>query len=129
VFEVQKMKPVLLGAAIAFAATAAMAADAKQGQMMFRAECGVCHQGGPGDGEGGQGPSLNGVVGRKAGTLAGFPYTPALKTSGLVWTQENLDRFLTDPSKLVPGTAMPISVPDTKTRQDLIAYLASLHQH
>lgn len=123
------MKAVILGAAIAFLATAAMAADAKSGQQTFRAQCGVCHQGGPGDGEGGQGPNLNGVVGRKAGSLAGFPYTAALKSSGQVWTQENLDRFLTDPSKLVPGTAMPISVPDTKTRQDLIAYLATLHQH
>lgn len=123
------MKAVFLGAAIAILATAAMAADAKSGQQTFRAQCGVCHQGGPGDGEGGQGPNLNGVVGRKAGSLAGFPYTAALKSSGLVWTQANLDRFLTDPSKMVPGTAMPISVPDTKTRQDLIAYLATLHQH
>lgn len=123
------MKAVFLGAAIALLATAAVAADAKSGQQTFRAQCGVCHQGGPGDGEGGQGPNLNGVVGRKAGSLAGFPYTAALKSSGLAWTQANLDRFLTDPSKLVPGTAMPISVPDTKTRQDLVAYLATLHQH
>ena len=123
------MKAVVLSLAIAFSATAAMAADAKLGQQTFRAQCGVCHQGGPGDGEGGQGPNLNGVVERKAASAPGFPYTPALKTSGLVWTKENLDRFLTDPSKLVPGTAMPISVPDAKTRQDLIAYLASLHQH
>jgi cytochrome c2 len=126
VFEVQKMKAVVLSVAIAFCATTA---DATQGQQTFRAQCGVCHQGGPNDGEGGQGPNLNGVVGRKAGTFEGFPYTPALKASGLVWSKENLDRFLTDPSKLVPGTAMPISVPDAKTRQDLIAYLATLHQH
>src|ERR1700739_4397350 len=120
------MKAVLLGVAIAFSATAAttaMAADAKAGQQTFRAQCGVCHQGGPGDGEGGQGPNLNGVVGRKAGSSPGFPYTPALKSSGLVWTQANLDQFLTDPSKMVPGTAMPISLPDTKTRQDVAAYL------
>jgi cytochrome c2 len=126
---VKKMKAVLLGVAIAYSATAALAADAKLGQQTFRAECGVCHQGGPDDGEGGQGPDLNGVVGRKAGSVPGFPYTSALKSSGLVWTQADLDRFLTDPSKLVPGTAMPISVPDTKTRQDLVAYLATLHQH
>ena len=126
------MKAVLLGVAIAFSATAAttaMAADAKLGQKTFRAQCGICHQGGPGDGDGGQGPNLNGVVGRKAGTAADFSYTPALKNSGNVWTQANLDRFLTDPSKMVPGTAMPVSIPDTKTRQDLIAYLATLHGH
>jgi cytochrome c2 len=122
------MRAVFLSVVIAGFATAAMAADdAKLGQQTFRAQCGVCHTGGPGDGEGGQGPTLKGVVGRKAGALAGFPFTPALKTSGLVWSKENLDRFLADPSKLVPGTAMPISVPDTKTRQDLIAYLAALH--
>jgi cytochrome c len=126
------MKAVLLGVAIAFSATAAttaMAADAKLGQQTFRAQCGICHQGGPGDGDGGQGPNLNGVVGRKAGSSTGFSYTPALKNSGNVWTQANLDRFLTDPSKMVPGTAMPVSIPDTKTRQDVIAYLATLHGH
>jgi cytochrome c len=123
------MKAVLVSVAAACFATAAMAADATLGQQAFRAQCGVCHQGGPGDGEGGQGPNLNGVVGRRAGALPSFPYTPALKSSGLVWTNENLNRFLTDPSKLVPGTAMPISVPETKTRQDLITYLATLHQH
>jgi cytochrome c len=69
-----------------------------------------------------------GVVGRKAGA-GDFPYTAALKGSGLTWTPETLDRFLTDPAKVVPGTAMPISLSDAKDRQDLIAYLASLKGH
>jgi cytochrome c2 len=117
------------GLALALGASAATAADVKQGQATFRAQCGLCHVGGPGDGDGGQGPPLAGVVGRKAASAPGFPYTPALKASGLTWTPQTLDRFLTDPAKLVPGTAMPISVPDAKTRQDLIAYLATLHAH
>jgi cytochrome c2 len=123
------MQALILSLVIAVSATAAVAAHAKLGQPAFRAQCGVCHLAGPGDGEGGQGPNLKGVVGRRAGALPGFPYTPALKRSGLIWTKENLDLFLRDPSKLVPGTAMPISVPDRKTRQDLIAYLATLDQH
>jgi cytochrome c len=124
-----KMKAAFLAIALAFVAQSASAADAKAGQDTFRAQCGLCHQGGPGDGDGGQGPSLKGVVGRKAGTAAGFAYTPALKGSGLTWTPQTLDKFLTDPQAMVPGTAMPISVSDAKTRQDLIAYLATLHAH
>jgi cytochrome c2 len=108
------------------AATAASAADVQQGRAIFREQCGLCHTGGPGDGDGGQGPNLNGVVGRMAGSLPGFPYTPALKASGLVWTPENLDRFLTDPSKLVPGTAMPVSISDPKARQNVVGYLETL---
>ena len=126
------MKALLLSVAVAFSATAATTAwprTRSSGSRLSAPSAACCHQGGPGDGEGGQGPNLNGVVGRKAGSFPGFPYTPALKSSGHVWTQANLDRFLTDPSKAVPGTAMPVSVPDTKTRQDLIAYLATLHGH
>lgn len=118
---------VLLASALLAAASAASAADVKQGQAVFRDQCGLCHTGGPGDGDGGQGPNLNGVAGRKAGSLPGFPYTPALKASGLVWTSQNLDRFLTDPAKLVPGTAMPVSISDPKARQDVVGYLETLH--
>lgn len=121
------MKATLLAVGLALAASAAAAADASHGKAIFREQCGLCHVGGPGDGEGGQGPNLNGVVGRKAASQPGFHYTPALKASGLVWTPETLDRFLSDPSKLVPGTAMPVSLTDAKDRQDIIAYLATLH--
>ena len=66
------------------------------------------------------------MIGRKAGTLAGFDYTPALKASGVTWTMANLDRWLIGPQKLVPGTAMTAVVPDAHERSDLIAYLAVL---
>lgn len=125
---VPKMKAqVLVAGMVLAAATTASAADLRHGRAIFREQCGLCHTGGPGDGEGGQAPNLNNVVGRKAASLAGFPYTPALKASGLVWTSDNLDRFLTDPSKLVPGTAMPVSLSDPKDRQDVVGYLQSLH--
>jgi cytochrome c len=70
-------------------------------------------------------PNLYGVVGRKAASTA-FGYSAALKASGLTWDPATLDRFLTSPMKLVPGTRMLIPVSDPKQRADLIAYLGSL---
>ncbi len=81
----------------------------------------MCH---PADGVG-QGPSLKGVVGRKAASAPGFPYTDALKKSGLTWTPASLSKFLIAPMNMVPGTAMPMQVPDAGERADLIAYLAT----
>ncbi|HEX4742324.1 MAG TPA: c-type cytochrome [Caulobacteraceae bacterium] len=105
-------------------ARSAPATDPAAGQQVYETRCSFCHGEG---GVGGQGPSLVGVVGRKAGSFANFAYTPALKASGLTWTAADLDRFLTNPAALVPGTSMPMSVPDAQERADLIAYLASLH--
>ena len=102
-------------------ATAQTAASPQSGADLFGDRCSFCHL----DGPGGQGPSLTGVVGRKAGSVADFGYSPALKASGLVWTPENLDKFLTDPGAMVPGAAMPIHVPDAATRQAIIGYLAT----
>ncbi len=117
-----------LAALLSSAAQAAVPApgDPVHGKQVFAARCGLCHSAGPGEGEAGQGPPLAGVVGRKAASAAGFGYTDALKASKLVWTPANLDRFLAGPSRLVPGTAMPIAVGDAKTRADLIAYLTSV---
>ncbi len=99
--------------------------DPAQGKAAFAARCGLCHSAGPGVGEAGQGPPLGGVVGRKAASAADFSYSAALRRSQLVWTPQTLDRFLAGPSKLVPGTAMPVAVSDAKVRADLIAYLAT----
>ncbi len=109
---------------IAFAAVAApaWAQDAAKGADIYQDRCGSCHVlNGIG-----QGPTLVGVLGRKAGSAPGFAYSDAIKASGLVWTPANLDRFLTGPAKLVPGTAMRATVPDPVERRDLIAYLATL---
>jgi cytochrome c len=110
----------------AVAAPAFAAGDAAHGKALFQQRCGLCHQGAPDDGDGGQGPDLRGVVGRKAGTDPGFGYSPALKGAKLTWTPETLDQFLTAPGKMVPGTAMPVSTANPKDRADLIAYLATL---
>jgi cytochrome c len=103
------------------ATTARDAGDPAAGEDLFLDRCAMCHlaEGG------GQGPSLNGVYGRKAGSAPGFAYSAALKASGVTWTGPELDRFLADPGGAVPGTAMPVRVTDPRRRADLIAYFAS----
>lgn len=70
------------------------------------------------------GPKHRGVVGRGAGSIPGYAYSIALKRSGIVWTPANLDRWLTDPQKLVPGAKMYFSVAKPQDRADIIAFLA-----
>ena len=70
-------------------------------------------------------PSLAGVVGRPAASTD-YPYSLALKKAGLTWDKASLDRFLTAPAKLVPGTRMPVAVPRADERAALIAYLRTL---
>src|SRR4051812_15236070 len=84
------------------AAFAAAAGNADHGKALFQQTCALCHVGGEFT-AGGQGPTLDGVVGRKAGAT-GFSYTPALKNSNLTWDAASLDRFLTNPTAVVPGT-------------------------
>ena len=98
--------------------------DVGAGQEIYQAQCSACHSNQPG--VNGIGPSLAGVAGRKAGSLPGFHFTPALQGSGLTWTADNFIQFLADPSKLVPGTAMTVMVPDATGRANLFTYLATL---
>jgi cytochrome c len=105
--------------------TAAMAADAKNGQAMF-SRCAACHNNTKG-GPNGLGPNLFGVVGRKAGTLKDFSYSAAMKRAGFVWNNQKLDMYIADPAKTVPGNRMTFAgIADTKQRGDLIAYLDTL---
>jgi cytochrome c len=102
------------------AARSQPAGDAAKGADAFNDRCAQCHT----MGSVGEGPNLAGVVGRKAGSSPDFPYTAAMKASGLTWTPANLARFLTNPQAVVPGTAMIVLVPTASERADLIAYLA-----
>lgn len=97
------------------------APDIGHGEGTFNDMCMSCHlkEGG------GQGPTLVGVMGRGSASVPGVMYTKALQDAHLTWTNQTMDQFLTNPQALVPGTAMPMSVPDAKDRADLIAYLAS----
>jgi len=111
------------GAMLAAGGAFAQTGDAAKGADAYDDRCSGCHVTGGGVG---QGPNLAGVVGRKAGAVAGFAYTAALKGSGLTWTPANLDRWLAGPQQVVPGTAMVAVVPDPAERRELIAYLAGL---
>ncbi len=72
------------------------------------------------------GPKHRGVVGRTAGSVADFSYSPALKKVGFVWDEARLDRWLTNPDKLVPGNRMGFRLQDAAQRADVIAYLRTL---
>jgi cytochrome c len=93
--------------------------DPAHGKTVYQA-CMGCHSIDEDD----VGPRHRGVVGRTAGTVAGYAYSPALKGSHIVWDQVNLDRWLTNPQALVPGAKMFFAMPDPKDRADVIAYLA-----
>jgi cytochrome c len=108
-------------------ATSAHAQDAAAGQKEF-VVCKACHQIGPGA-KIAIGPVLNGVVGRKAGTYPGFEYSPANKDSGIVWTPEELDKYLANPQAVVPHTKMIFpGLKDEKKRKDVIAYLEQFNE-
>jgi cytochrome c len=116
----------LFAAFAAFASAGpASAQTAATGAAYFTGHCQMCHTNSPGQ-RNGVGPNLFGVGNRKAGTASGFGYTDALKSSKLVWTQKNLDQFLTMPGAMVPGTMMVVSIPDAGDRKGLVAYLMSL---
>jgi cytochrome c len=120
------MKKLMIALLLATATSAAFAAaDPAQGQKAFH-NCVACHS--PAQGANSVGPSLFGIVGRKAGSVPGLAYSRAMKTSNLSWTAQNLDAYIADPQKLVPGNHMAYSgLPDAQERAALIAYLQSLH--
>jgi cytochrome c len=95
--------------------------DPERGRALY-ANCTSCHSIDEND----IGPRHRGVVGRKAGTAPDYAYSAALKASGIVWDKGALDRWLTNPSAMVPGTKMFFLVPDPQARADIIAYLAEL---
>jgi cytochrome c len=92
------------------------------GQKVYADHCAVCHA--QKGGERAIGPSLSGVVGRAAASAAGFPYSDALKKSGLTWTEDNLEKWIADPAHMVPNTLMPhVSLGDPAERLYVIKYL------
>lgn len=109
-------------------ASSANAQDAANGEAVFKV-CKACHQVGA-TAKNGVGPLLNGIVGRKAGTVEGFNYSEANKTAGaggLVWTEEELLKYLAGPAAYMPKNKMAFAgVKDEADRKDLVAYLKSL---
>ena len=106
---------------LAIGASLPAQAQAPDGATIFRMRCGSCHTVVPA-GRAVLGPNLSGVVGRKAAATT-FNYSPALKASGLTWTRANLDRYITAPSRMIPGTRMVIAVSDAAQRAALLNFL------
>jgi cytochrome c len=101
------------------------AQDVIAGAAAFKSQCSICHS--VVQGRNMVGPSLFDIVGRQAGKIPGFHYSPANRDSGLTWDAATLDRYLTSPSTVVPHTIMTYAgLKDAKKRADLIAYLSTL---
>lgn len=98
--------------------------DAVVGQLLYEQKCMGCHAVDASR----VGPAHRGVFGRRVGSVPGFAYSSALGSSSLVWNAQTLDAWLSEPEKLMPGQAMYFKVSDAKSREDIIAYLATLKQ-
>jgi cytochrome c len=101
--------------------------DPAKGKAVFERQCAICHtvdKGGPNR----YGPNLSGIIGRKAGTVAGFAYTNAFRTrANWEWTEDAIGGWAMFPSTMIPGTAMGVfqGIAE-RDRDDLVAYLATL---
>ena len=114
-------------AALLLSGTHAVAqGNATEGKTVFENQCASCHPVEPG--KQGFGPSLAGLINRQSGTLPGFTFTPAMTNAHLIWDAKTLDEFLTSSTQKVPGTSMPVSLPNPAARADVIAYLDTLGQ-
>jgi cytochrome c len=95
--------------------------DPARGEARFQ-ECAACHRLDAGANE--VGPSLHGIFMRKAGELADFRYSPAMKRSGIVWTAQTIEQYVADPQAMIPANRMPYAgMAKAADRADLIAYL------
>jgi cytochrome c len=106
-----------VGSAVAHVTNAAMPPPAF-------AQCRACHSVEPG--RNGVGPTLFGIVGSKAGDVAGYNFSPALAKSGIVWDRASLDTWLQGPMRMAPGTKMVQFQPDPAKRKAIIDYLETL---
>lgn len=106
---------------LALSGIPAQADEGLQDRRAFETHCAGCHSVEPDDHR--AGPSLYGVVGRPAGVMPGFDYSPAMRESGLIWTPETLDRFLEKPDSVVPDTWMIFWGVQEPVRSRVIRYL------
>ena len=96
------------------------------GRFSSFAQCAACHATVAGAAPR-MGPNLAKVLNRKAGTLPGYAYSPALKKSGITWSRQTLDSYLADPQKVVPANRMPYAgMPEAKDRADLLDYMQAV---
>jgi len=124
--------PVRLAATGAFllgtllASSASRAGDAAAGKDVFKSECAECHS--VKEGTNKKGPSLFGIVGRKAGSIGDFNYSDAMRNSGKTWTPDELHGYLSQPAKqAIAGSKMKYDgLDNAKDLDDLLSYLATL---
>lgn len=95
------------------------AGDATRGETLYKTKCTTCHS----IDYNGVGPAHKNLFGRKAGSLPDYTYSPALQASSVIWSEQTIDKWLTNPEKFIPGQKMGFTVPSAKERADLIAYL------
>jgi len=113
----------LAAAAVAVSSSVAMAQDVANGEDVFK-KCRACHAIGAGA-KNLVGPQLNGIIGRKAGTVEGFPYSDANKNSGVTWDEATFLKYIKDPKAAMPGNKMAFAgIKDEADAKDLYAYLA-----
>jgi cytochrome c len=113
---------IVVAAAALFAIGFAQAQDAASGEKIFL-QCKACHQIGE-TAKNGVGPVLNGLFGRKAGTIEGFSYSPANKNSGITWDEATFREYIKDPKAKIPGTKMVFpGLKDPKQVDDIVAFL------
>ena len=120
-----KLSDILSGAVVLFPlalpALAQGAGDAQRGAQVFT-QCKICHS--LEAGKNMVGPSLHGVLGRKAGTVPGYTYSPAMKNANVTWNDDTLSKYLSDPKAFIPGDKMPFAgIKDPSKLGDLLAYL------
>ena len=107
--------------ASALVAHAQGAGDAQRGAQVF-AQCKVCHS--LEAGKNMLGPSLHGLLGRKAGSVPGYAYSPAMKNANITWNDDTLSKYLVDPKAFLPGDKMVFAgIKDPSKLGDLLAYL------
>lgn len=111
--------------ALALVATIA-AARADDPQMTFNNSCRTCHSMKEGDNR--LGPSLAGVVDRKAGSVAGYAYSSSMQNSGITWDEATLDKFIANPDQVVGGNKMKpfTGISDESQRKEIVAFLKSI---
>ena len=113
----------MAGVALMAGVSSASAQDAAAGEKVFNA-CKACHTLEAGKNR--VGPSLHGLIGRPAGSVEGFAYSPAMKNAGVTWTDENLAKYLADPKGFVAGNKMAFA--GVKKEDDLKNLIAFLKQ-
>jgi cytochrome c len=105
---------------------AAAQEESEEGKVAFNNNCRTCHSFKEGDNR--LGPTLHGVIGRKAGSIGGFQFSSAMKSSGITWDAATLDKFIASPENVVHGNAMkPFGgIADASERAKIVDYLQSL---